>query len=471
FKIRQSINRTAGYRGEQIIYTVTWLFQDNVRNPIYHVPVFTDPNFRIEEVKIAPKKQKTYEIPIGNKSVILVQGEQKLGSQLYTTLTFQKKLIPRKSGTLTIPKVTLQFEGVAGYREAYDFFNRKVQEPVMKKFVIASSPLTYEVKAVPHKGKPENFSGLIGQFELSIDASPTEVSVGDPITLTITLKGRGNLKNAQLPDLSRVKYLTKDYKIPEEISAGKVTGNSKVYTQTIRAIHQQVTEIPAIVISYFDTKSGKYQYARSNAIPITVHPSQEFHLSDVEGITETVDKKEITEQIEGILYNYDGLEVITNQSIETISLIKNPLILFLLILPILGYFVVLYIFHFRPVISQQTGTREMVKKSYQKLLHKFKTEIHKQTDTKEVAQHIFEELKKYLGTKLNQNPASLTFSDIHSGLSHHQVEPEAIDELKQIFNQFDALQYGAFSLNHQELNQLYNKLSETVKAIERSFQV
>ncbi|MCG8569183.1 MAG: BatD family protein, partial [Spirochaetes bacterium] len=31
FKIRQSINRTAGFRGEQIIYTVTWLFQDNVR--------------------------------------------------------------------------------------------------------------------------------------------------------------------------------------------------------------------------------------------------------------------------------------------------------------------------------------------------------------------------------------------------------------------------------------------------------
>ncbi|NIP98723.1 MAG: protein BatD, partial [Akkermansiaceae bacterium] len=72
------------------------------------------------------------------------------------------------------------------------------------------------------------------------------VNVGDPITLNIALSGPAFLEPVDLPPLDRQESLTRDFKVPTEIEEGSVDGNFKVFTQTVRALRDDVKAVPPI---------------------------------------------------------------------------------------------------------------------------------------------------------------------------------------------------------------------------------
>src|SRR5438046_208436 len=65
---------------------------------------------------------------------------------------------------------------------------------------ISSEPVALEVKALPANAPP-SFSGAIGSFTMATDAKPKSVQVGDPITVTATISGRGNFDRVNAPSL------------------------------------------------------------------------------------------------------------------------------------------------------------------------------------------------------------------------------------------------------------------------------
>ena len=63
---------------------------------------------------------------------------------------------------------------------------------------IRSEPVALEVKPLPPNA-PLSFSGAIGNFTMATDAKPNSVQVGDPITVTSTISGRGNFARVNAP--------------------------------------------------------------------------------------------------------------------------------------------------------------------------------------------------------------------------------------------------------------------------------
>lgn len=127
---------------------------------------------------------------------------------------------------------------------------------------------------VPDDGRPPDYNGAVGRYRITSTARPTQVPVGDPITLSLTIRGNGNLESLSAPRLDRVEALTRDFEIPPESLAGSVIGAEKVFTQTVRAKRADVTQIPAIPFSFFDPDSGQFSTARSTPIPIKVRPAE-----------------------------------------------------------------------------------------------------------------------------------------------------------------------------------------------------
>jgi hypothetical protein len=75
------------------------------------------------------------------------------------------------------------------------FFDRVETRPVdlpVEKTLI-------RVKPLPSTGKPAGFSGAVGNFDFSVSAKPLDVHPGDPITLTLTISGNGNLDRVMMP--------------------------------------------------------------------------------------------------------------------------------------------------------------------------------------------------------------------------------------------------------------------------------
>src|SRR5208282_5521577 len=69
------------------------------------------------------------------------------------------------------------------------FFNQGEQRQV----TLASDPVSVESLPVPEENRPANFTGAIGDFTMTSTAGPTNLTVGDPITVRVQISGRGAL--------------------------------------------------------------------------------------------------------------------------------------------------------------------------------------------------------------------------------------------------------------------------------------
>lgn len=71
-----------------------------------------------------------------------------------------------------------------------------------KQITFTSEPVAIHVSPPPPVNQPAGFAGAVGRFLVdSISASPTNVAVGDPVTVRLAVRGRGNFSSLKLPDL------------------------------------------------------------------------------------------------------------------------------------------------------------------------------------------------------------------------------------------------------------------------------
>jgi hypothetical protein len=156
------------------------------------------------------------------------------------------------------------------------------------------------VKPVPTEDRPDTYCGAVGPVRLTVNAEPQLVNVGDPITVTMRLTGKARLESVGAPPLMQNEALMRDFKVPEDQLGGLVVGKQKTFTQTIRARSDEVTEIPAIEVSYFDPKDGEFRTVRSRPIPLEVRPASLVDADDVIGFGDEVVALKLTTLTGGI---------------------------------------------------------------------------------------------------------------------------------------------------------------------------
>lgn len=223
---------------------------------------------------------------------------------------------PERPGPLDTGDVRVVVTYPVGLRRERSFFEDQLRVTDARPVQATPAVPPIEVKAIPTEGRPAFFRGAVEPYSLSVTAKPTEVRVGDPITLTMTLCGQGRLDLLQAPALAEVPELTADFQVPDEVLAGSVQGNSKVFTQSIRAKSESVTEIPPIPFAYFDTKAEKFVVVQSKPIPLKVEAAQRMAVSEVvEARPGLVAPTHLTELSGGIVANYYGsTELLADQS-------------------------------------------------------------------------------------------------------------------------------------------------------------
>ncbi|MEZ6136268.1 MAG: hypothetical protein R3C53_15340 [Pirellulaceae bacterium] len=86
-----------------------------------------------------------------------------------------------------------------------------------------------------------------------------------------------------MPPLAASPELTADFKVADDSLAGFVQDESKVFSTTIRPMHEGITHIPAIQFSFFNPETEAFETVASNPIPITVKPSETLSLDAIVG--------------------------------------------------------------------------------------------------------------------------------------------------------------------------------------------
>src|SRR3984893_7329912 len=134
---------------------------------------------------------------------------------------------------------------------------------------IVSEAAPLEVKPLP-PGAPENFSGAVGNFNMTVNANPKSVQIGDPITVTSTISGRGNFDRVNGPLLEDERGWHK-YPPSSKFKQDDDGGISGTKTfEMVLSPNEKKQSISPFVFSYFDPAKETYVALRNDAIPIRV---------------------------------------------------------------------------------------------------------------------------------------------------------------------------------------------------------
>jgi len=444
-KLRIGLSSTECYVGEPVTLTVTWYIGQDVRGFDFNVPVLRDPSLAIAESTVdSSPGGELYRIPVGGVEIIGRKARGRLDGREYATLSFRRVIIPQRAGTVQIAPATVTCEGLIGSRQARrrglldDFFGRS-DRGVYQKMVVPSNPLVLEVSELPLAGRPANFAGHVGPYQIESSATPTEVKVGDPITLTVTLSGPEYLEGVDLSPLNAQLSLTSDFRVPAERAAGQSQNGGRTFTQTIRALRPDVQEIPPIELPYFDTGDGKYRIARSRPIPLEVAAARVVTAADAEGLTPTQVGSAIEGWSEGIAHNYEDLGCLEDQRYGPGAWLASPAwSAFFAVFP--AAFVVALI---GSGIARRRSTDPLAVRrrgAYRRAAQAI--EVAPQQPIREAYETCLTAIRDYLGDQLGLTSGALTFNDVGDPLRERGADDEALAALSELFDLCEAGRYA-----------------------------
>ncbi len=136
---------------------------------------------------------------------------------------------------------------------------------------LAAAPVTLVVRPLPTEGRPESFSGAVGACTWDVDVRPTELTAGEPVTITMTIRGDANLDTVQAPTLR----LGPEFRVyePRLVPRPGRDERERVFEQIVIPRDETAREIPPLAFSYFDPETGTYRELVRGPFPLVVRPA------------------------------------------------------------------------------------------------------------------------------------------------------------------------------------------------------
>jgi hypothetical protein len=151
------------------------------------------------------------------------------------------------------------------------FFRQFFNQGQQKQVTLATDPVSVESLPLPEKNKPANFTGAIGNFTMTATAGPTNVTVGDPITVRVQISGSGSLDAITLPPQDAWRDF-KTYPPTTKLNTSDQFGfqGTKTFEQIISPQNADVYELPALTFSFFNPEDGQYHTLTQPSMPLVV---------------------------------------------------------------------------------------------------------------------------------------------------------------------------------------------------------
>jgi hypothetical protein len=244
-------------------------------------------------------------------------------------------LFPIEPGTAVIKPAIVEVEVRSG-----GFFSRS------RSVKRSSPPVEIRVDPLPAAEQPEGFEPTnVGRYDFAVSIDRRRVEMGEPVTLTLSVTGEGNLRNVTLPevrDLESFKVYTPEYEVNLRPSRETVAGTRRSKVLMIPEKSGEL-EIPSLKFHYFDPAAGEYRTLSSKARRITVAPAKERSRASVAAAGEGAEDREI-DAYERLNRKLRSIESRGDLEIERGSpLLVRPWFLALLMLAPLAYIAVVAI--------------------------------------------------------------------------------------------------------------------------------
>ena len=371
-------------------------------------------------------------------------------------------LYPQKTGKLEIEPLSLDVT-VDVPTNKRDFFGGRLMSQVHR--TISAGSRTIDVKPLPEAGKPEDFTGAVGDFKFNVITSKTELNASESLQAKVEVTGNGNLKLFQLPKLN----LPSSLEVFEPEHTENVTTNldgmrgSISDSYTIVPQYKGKYPIPSITFSYFDLKTETYKRISSGEIVVDVLEGPTN--SSTGDNTFASINNETKQQV--VLSNDQFAFVKTNPNLTSIKpnyFFKTTWFWNSLLLPLLAIPLAI-------VLRRKKEERDAdvfgnrIRKA-DKLAKKYLSEAKKALGNKEAFYIALEKaLHNYLKAKLHIETSEFSKDKIESLLLKRKVEDSAVKEFISLLENCELARYTP--ITEVEMHQDYDKAAKTISQIDK----
>jgi len=378
--------------------------------------------------------------------------------QPYRFVVLRKAVLyPQKSGRLELEPlvVELNTEIFTGRRDMFgrpEMQQAKTQATTGKKYI--------NVKPLPEAGKPESFTGAVGNFDFKVTSGKTTLKAGESLQLTVSVSGKGNLKlfNFPKPEVpAALEMYDPEHKENVKTPLTGMTGSiSDVYT--IVPNKKGKYPIKPLSFSWFDLSTSKYKTVTSNEIMVDV-------LSVPENAAAA--NKESVKQKPGKGEEFRFVALKTSlKPMGRDDFFGSVLFYVLLFLPFLFIPVIVLLKKKKEAYdSDVTGNKI---RQNNKLARKYLSDAKKQLGNKEPFYLALEKaLHNFLKARLNIETAELSRDNVRELLLSRNAKPDTVSEFTIIMDSCEFARYAPSSgtAMQQDYNNAVKVITDLSKQI------
>ncbi|WP_299776730.1 BatD family protein [uncultured Formosa sp.] len=379
----------------------------------------------------------------------------------YRYLVLRKTVLyPQKTGKLKIEPLSLDLT-VDVLTNRRDIFGGRLMTQVHK--TVSAGERTINVKQLPEKGQPDDFTGAVGDFDFKVTTSKTELEASESLDLNVEVSGNGNLKLFELPKV----VLPSSLEVYEPEHNENVNTNLNGMQGRISDSYTVVPQfkgkypIPSISFSYFDLKTESYKRISSDEIVVDV--TQGPNNVAVGSQPSISDQRK-----QPVVLNKDHFAFIkTKANLEPNSssyFFKTKLFWGSLLMPFLMIPLAM-VFRKRKAVRDADVTGNKIRKA-DKLAKKYLSEAKKALGKKEAFYVALEKaLHNYLKAKLNIETGELSKDRIQELLKNKQVESGVISEFASLLESCELARYTPST--QVTMQQDFDKAASTISLIDK----
>jgi hypothetical protein len=206
-----------------------------------------------------------------------IEKQQEVDGRVHNVIIFQTAISAAKTGTLEISPATLESQIQvpgrlpSGFDDFFGGFLGNMMSGDIRQMTVKTQSAKLEVKPLPKEGRPEDFSGAVGQFSLEASAAPKQAAAGDPISLNVTVSGRGNF-DAMAPPVLTESEGWRTYPPGEKFEASPsdpIGFNGEKRFEYMLVAREDQSKTPMAQLSFFDPALEKYVTIKSPPMAVT----------------------------------------------------------------------------------------------------------------------------------------------------------------------------------------------------------
>jgi hypothetical protein len=284
--------------------------------------------------------------------------------------------------------------------------------------------------------RPANFSGAIGWgFRVQMRSTRNQVQAEEPLILTLTITGNGNVQEIERPDLRRLPRFAEQFHIENLSDRALPAEKTREFDYRLRPRQATVKEVPPLPFVFFNPKilppEKGYQTAWAQAIPITVQPRAQVSPARVEGTAQRGETPDSVYQlVKGLaVLRYDPPAALPGP-LELGALLIGP--------PMLGVFwYILWRRHYPDVARQARKRRSRAAQNTLRAVRRISN-----LDASAQAQQMESILAEYLRQRFELSTVEPTPAEVARHLEQTGSSKALAQEMARLFGRCDAARFA-----------------------------